>query len=170
MGYHPAGLPWWLSGKESHLQCRRPRFDPWVKKIPWRRKWQPTPVVLPGEFHGLTSLIGYSPWDHKELDMTEWLTLSLFHYIPLLNGGCMLESHLLKCTGHSWSFSPPCNVTNHVRTSEFGAQPCSRSWSGHDSALREGQLQHQAPQVPSPGAVTKRPLLLDTGSGAESVV
>ena len=43
-------LPWWLSGKESACQCRRPWFDPWVRKIPWGGKWQPTPVFLPGEF------------------------------------------------------------------------------------------------------------------------
>ena len=41
----------------------------------WRREWQPTPVFLPGEFHGQRSLVGYSPWGHKELDMTECLTL-----------------------------------------------------------------------------------------------
>ena len=41
---------------------RRPGFSPWVGKIPWRRKWQPTPVLLPGKFHGLRSLVGYSPW------------------------------------------------------------------------------------------------------------
>ena len=40
-------------------------FNPWIKKIPWRRKWQPTPVFLPGEFHGQRSLAGYSPWGHK---------------------------------------------------------------------------------------------------------
>ena len=45
--------------------------DPWVGKIPWRRKWQPTPVLLPRKFHGWRSLVGYSPWGHKELDMTE---------------------------------------------------------------------------------------------------
>ena len=38
------------------------RFDPWVRKIPWRRAWQPTPVFTPGEFHGQRSLVGYSPW------------------------------------------------------------------------------------------------------------
>ena len=43
------------------LQCRRPGFDPWFGKIPWRRKWQPTPVFLPGESHGPRSLVGYSP-------------------------------------------------------------------------------------------------------------
>ena len=56
----------------------RQRFSPWVRKIPWRREWLPTPVFLPGEFHGQRSLLGYSPWGHKELDMTERLTLSFF--------------------------------------------------------------------------------------------
>ena len=45
-------------------------FDPWVKKMPWRRKWQPTPVFLPGKSHGQKSLAGYSPWVSKESDMT----------------------------------------------------------------------------------------------------
>ena len=53
------------------LECWRPGFDPWVGKIPWRRKWQPTPVLLPGESHGGRSLVGYSPWGRKESDMTE---------------------------------------------------------------------------------------------------
>ena len=42
------GFPWWLSGKESICQSRRHEFDPWVRMIPWRRKWQPTLVPLPG--------------------------------------------------------------------------------------------------------------------------
>ena len=46
------GLPWWLSGKESACQCRKHGFNPWLKKIPWRRKWQPTVAFLPGKFHG----------------------------------------------------------------------------------------------------------------------
>ena len=49
-----------------------------VGKIPWRREWQPTPVFFPGESHGQRSLAGYSPWDSKESDRTEQLTLSLF--------------------------------------------------------------------------------------------
>ena len=49
---------------------KRCGFDPWVGKIPWRRKWQPTAVFLPGESHGQGSLVGYSPWDHKESDTT----------------------------------------------------------------------------------------------------
>ena len=58
-------LPWWLSGKESACQCRRPGFNPWVRKIPWRRKWQPNPVFLPGKFQDKGALWGYSPWGHK---------------------------------------------------------------------------------------------------------
>ena len=49
------------------------RFDPWVGKIHWRRKWQPTQVFLPGKSHGQRSLAGYSPWGHKESDITERL-------------------------------------------------------------------------------------------------
>ena len=57
-------LPWWLSGSKIFLQsrrCRRHRFNPWVRKIPWRRTWQPTPVFLPGESHRQRSLKGYGP-------------------------------------------------------------------------------------------------------------
>ena len=50
---------------------KRCKFNPWVRKILWRRAWQPTPIFLPGESHGQRSLVGYSPWGHRELDMTE---------------------------------------------------------------------------------------------------
>ena len=50
-----------------------PVSDPWVGKIPWRRKWQPTPIFFPGEFHGQRSLAGYSLWGGKESDTTERL-------------------------------------------------------------------------------------------------
>ena len=50
-------------------------FAPWLGKVPWRREWQPTPVFLPGEFHGQRSQAGYSPWGHKKSDMTEQLTV-----------------------------------------------------------------------------------------------
>ena len=51
------------------------RADSWIRKMSWRREWLPTPVFFPEEFHGKRSLIGYSPWGHKESDMTEQLTL-----------------------------------------------------------------------------------------------
>ena len=68
------GFPAGTSGKELTCKCRRHkrrRFSPWVRKIPWRRAWQPTLVLLPGKSHGQRSLVGYSPWGLKELDMTE---------------------------------------------------------------------------------------------------
>ena len=75
------GLPWWLRRLSICLQCGRPRFDPWVGKIPWRRKWQSTPVLLPGRSHGQRSLVGYSPWGREESDTTEWLYLTLQSFI-----------------------------------------------------------------------------------------
>ena len=68
-------LPCGLVGKESACNVGIPRFNPWAGKILWRRKWQPTPLFLPGEFHGKRSLVGYTPWGHKQSDMTEWLSL-----------------------------------------------------------------------------------------------
>ena len=62
------------------MQCKRPRFDPRVGKIPWRREWQPTPVFLHGKFHGQRSLAGYSPWGRKESDTTEQLSLTYLCY------------------------------------------------------------------------------------------
>ena len=51
--------------------CRTLGFNPWVRKIPWKRKWQPTPVSLPGKSHGQRSMAGYSPWGHRESDTAE---------------------------------------------------------------------------------------------------
>ena len=59
------GLPWWLSGKASTCQCRRCGLHPWVGKIPWRRKLQPTLVFLSEKSHGQRNLVGHSPWGHK---------------------------------------------------------------------------------------------------------
>ena len=70
---NPLGLPWWLRWYSICLQRGRLRFDSWVGKIPWRRKWQPTPVLLPGKSHGRRSIVGYSPWGHKESDTTKQL-------------------------------------------------------------------------------------------------
>ena len=68
------GFPGGTSCKEPSCQCRRCKwtwFDPWIRKIPWSRKWQTTPVFLPRESHRQRSLAGYRPWGLKELDMTE---------------------------------------------------------------------------------------------------
>ena len=72
------GFPAGTSGKDPACQCRRHkkhRFDPWVGKILWRRKWQPTPVFLTENSHGQRSLVSYSPKGHKELDTSEWLNI-----------------------------------------------------------------------------------------------
>ena len=63
------GLPRWVSGKESACQFRRCEFDPWVGKIPWRRKWQPIPIFLPGKSHGQRSLV--VAYGCKKLDTNE---------------------------------------------------------------------------------------------------
>ena len=67
------GLPRWLSGKESSCQRRRHRFNLWVRKIPWRRKWQTTPVFLHGKSHRQRSLAGYTPWGHRRVGH-DWTT------------------------------------------------------------------------------------------------
>ena len=68
------GFPGGASGKEPTCQCRRPNrpgFNLWVRKIHWRRKWQPTSMSLSGKSHRQRSLAGPSSWGHKELDTTE---------------------------------------------------------------------------------------------------
>ena len=82
-------LPWWLRDYSVRLQCKRPGFNPWVGKIPWRRKWQPTPVFLPGESHGRRSLVGYSSRGRKESDTTERL------HFQMLNRGIVKFCHVL---------------------------------------------------------------------------
>ena len=62
------GLPRWFSGQRICLQCRSHKsrkLDPWVRKIPLRRIWQPTSVFLPGKSHGQRNLAGFSPWSHR---------------------------------------------------------------------------------------------------------
>ena len=69
------GLPWWLIGKESACQCRRCGFDLWVRKIHWRRKWQPTPVFLPGE----------SPWTEESGGLQSMGSQKVGLSIPLIS-------------------------------------------------------------------------------------
>ena len=71
LSYNKDGFLGDSDSKESAYNAKRLRFDPWVGKIPWRREWLPTPVFLPGEFHGQRSLAGHSPWGLKESDSTE---------------------------------------------------------------------------------------------------
>ena len=100
-------------------QCGRLGFNPWVGKIPWRRKWQPTPGFLPGESHGQRSLAGYSPWGRKELDMTEWYTHTHTHIF--LELPCPSKKTPKKQNTKFWdlsgkNFGPvcvyPCKISN----------------------------------------------------------
>ena len=86
------GLPSWIRGKKFTCQCKRYGFNPWVGKLPWGRKWKPTPVFLLGKFHGQRSLEGYSPWGLKrvryDLVTKQWQhtnthTYFLSYYFPL---------------------------------------------------------------------------------------
>ena len=90
---------------------RETQVRSWVRKIPWRRKWQPTPVLLGGKFHGWRSLVGYSPWGCKELDLTEQL-----HFTSNYGEGNEDNGDLLQ--------KVPCTQC---------PQPCSRPLPTHDS-------------------------------------
>ena len=101
---HSPELPSWLSGKESACQCRRPGFNHWAGKIPWRRKWQPTRVFLPGKSSGQRRLAGCSPWGRKRVrhdlvnsnDCSLFITISV-RFLPLVrHGKCSCKIKLLQ--------------------------------------------------------------------------
>ena len=99
------------SGKEpicQYTKCERCGFDPWVRKIPWRGAWQPTPVFLPGESHGQRSLVGYSPWGRKELDMTGAI---ITHLAAAASPGNMVKGKFMGPTPNTlnhnlWELEP----------------------------------------------------------------
>ena len=94
----------------------RPRFHPWVGKIPWRRKWQPFLVFLPRTSRGQRSLVNYSPWVHNELDMTDSLTLSLLQW---MEGDFKENGSVLK-----WVYS----VTGVILTSTWDVGGMKLRW------------------------------------------
>ena len=106
--YWRTGLPSWLSDKEFVCQCNRYRFNPWVGKITWKRKWQPAPGVLPGKSERGTWQTTYSPWGCKELDTTEhahahWRTSWLFPMFQQLWIKLWTSVCRFLC-GHTFSF------------------------------------------------------------------
>ena len=110
------GLPGGSAGKEPTCQCRRHKFDPWVGKILWRRKWQPTPVFLSGKFHGQRSLVSYSPWDRKESDTTEhtrtgvkWENASIFTFLNC----CFVKIQWYSIFYKVYFFKVNCKIVDH---------------------------------------------------------
>ena len=82
---------------------RRPRFDPWVRKIPWRRQWQPTPVFLPGKSHGRRSLAGYMELQRVEHDRAT--SLSFFFFLLVMSHDQFPGFHVIlqiAASGRSW--------------------------------------------------------------------
>ena len=101
------------------LQCKRPGFDPWVGRIPWRREWLLTPVFLPGDSHGQRSLLGYNPRGRKESDMTEWLTQT--HSRPSYQS--QHEAHSAVCPEISDFHSPRTGTIQAVEDPDPSHEP-----------------------------------------------
>ena len=115
----------------SMQETQEHRFDPSVGKVPWRRKWQPTPVVLPGKFHGWKSLVGYSPWGRRESNTTERL-----HFDFYIIAHCCLvaKSHLTLL----WPMdcSPPGSSVHRI-SQERILEGVALSFSRGSSQLRD---------------------------------
>ena len=132
-------LPMWLSGKEfafQHGSCRMHRFDPWVRKMPWRRKWQPTPVFLSTENSmDREAWRGDSSWGHKESDKTEQLNMhACTQYFPFIHiCSCVLIYkiflHVLSCTIFICKHS---HAQLDMQTYTYVSTPCT----SHASTLR----------------------------------
>ena len=99
-----------VAQRVKRLQAMRERteFNPWVEKIPWR-KWQPTPVLLPGKFHGRRSMVGYSQWDRKESDTTDKLYFTISKRI------------------YTWEETSECGVNMDKVIHGFWVSACSNS-------------------------------------------
>ena len=112
----PKRLAWWLSGKESAYQCKRHGFGPWVGKIPWRRKWQPTSALLPWKAHGQRSLACQCLWScrvtHNLVTEQEYTPRKCPEYIP---GWEAFNSQLLRVETPCWTLSVfiPSKILTH---------------------------------------------------------
>ena len=129
LGFPGGSLPRWPT-----CQCRRRGLDLWNGKIPWRRKGQPTPAFLPGEFHGQRNLAGYSPWGCKESDMIN--TCYFYYNQPLATKGipkiiirlCCVSPNISYFSSHLRSFTDTtqCRIhtdgTEHLKLINFSFQ------------------------------------------------
>ena len=121
--FHNLGFPVGSDGKASACNAGDPRFDPWVGKISWRRKWQPTPVLLPGKFHGQRSLVHYSPWSCRVRH--NWATsLLILEEFPLsLSFICVylfftMVTDVVSLWGVVFPLHP---VSNFITTGDFSS-------------------------------------------------
>ena len=110
------------SGEEPACQCRRfkrQRYHPWVRKIPWKRAWQPTPVFLPGKPHGQRSLVDYSPQSPREPITTMWLSV---HACSHTHTASLLGSKMWVFWTESYHFPSHPNLTSiYPRSSPLSA-------------------------------------------------
>ena len=129
----------WCNSKESTCQGRRCRFHPWVGKIPWRRKWQPTPVFLPGDSHGQRSPAGYSPWGRKKSDTPECAHTHTHtkHYIGASSGGWATRGNMKARQEVTAVAQVPLNHTT---------PPCT--WGAVDLESRGSRKHFCAPSLP----------------------
>ena len=125
------------------LQCRRTEFNPWLGKIPWRRKWQPTPVFLPGQFHGQRTLVDCSTRSCKESDTTERLSVfqvinnescSFLQYPPPIPG-CQLPGPLPQGSGE--------RTVRGWDQVERKMGPSGRGIAGAEGGVFRGKIRHQ---------------------------
>ena len=138
-------------------KCKRCMFDPWVRKIPWSRKWQLVPVFLLGKLHGQRSLVGYCPWGHKELDMTERLSTCACAHACACTHVCMHTHTLLDyrwaLRRHSWALQGHmsytcCHYCLLLATLKLGSLTCNpaKQWELEDGVqlsslqLRTGHI------------------------------
>ena len=152
----PLGLPRRLRGNESTCKAgaAADRFDPWVGKVPKRREWLPTPVFLPGEFHGQKSLVGYSPWVCKE-STHRWSNLACTQR-PLTQGQVLPRVHIPGLSGDGkegslgpegqlwWVISSPELPTGLVVAAGPAQRLDSSSAQAHYPLLHPGRCNSQA--------------------------
>ena len=138
------GFPGGSAGR-TRLQCRRPWFHSWVRKIPWRREKQPTPVFWPGEFHRQRSLAGYSPWGHKESDATGRLSLLLVLFNCRVKWASLFSKYPLRHPILTPSLQPPCSPLPHPMMTF----PCPSPWAGTPG---QQQRSHPGSTIISPGS------------------
>ena len=159
------------------MQCRRPGFSPWVRKIPWRGKWQSTPALLPGKSRGQRSLVRYSLWGRKESDTTERL-----HFASSVLGAVSrLKSWWRKMTGleagstgwrRQWGWFSLRPVTlNLFQVSLLDAGGVWYGWTflvlwlnHHDVGLRLHMASPCRVHAPAVKLLIRTPISLDQGS------